>query len=192
VPVRAGPVQAPWVGAPDVPNAPRRPPGRFLNLAPQLRQHAGVSTDRAVVAPGVFRVAVLVESVNGFRGELTISPGLVQLSVRSLWARLMRRSAGPPLVQPGPDITLVHLRWELQPWFRAGLLLHKSVQRVYIPLTWSKAERLSAALGAAGFEVSEVTVRTFFGATGLLESMWLREAVAGSRRHSEPPDNPCP
>jgi hypothetical protein len=125
-----------------------------------------------------YRVAAHVDSVTGFSGTLTVEPGAVRLRVRSPFAALRRRPLGAPLVHPGPDITLVRLRWELQPWHRAALLLHKPPSRVYVPLTRGKAAQLAAELRAAGFEVREVTVRSAFAATGLLESLWLRHAVA--------------
>jgi hypothetical protein len=82
-------------------------------------------------------------------------------------------------VHPGPDVTLVYLRWELQHGKRAALLLHKPTKRAYLPLSHSKATLIAAELRAAGFEVSETTLRSGFAATGLLESMWLRHAVQG-------------
>jgi len=107
------------------------------------------------------------------------------LRVRSLFAALRRRPLGAPLVHPGPDITLVRLRWELLPWHRAALLLHKPATRAYVPLTRGRAADLAADLRAAGFDVREVTVRSGFAANGLLESMWLRHAVA----HGHPGDS---
>jgi hypothetical protein len=143
-------------------------------------------------APGkTYRVAAYVESVIGYSGKLTITPGVVQLRVRTVFGALLRRPFGAPLVHPGPDITLVYLRWELQPGKRAALLLHKPVKRAYLPLTHRKATLLAAELRAAGFEVSETTVRSFFAATGLLESMWLRHAIAGGRGSSQRPTDGC-
>jgi hypothetical protein len=141
--------------------------------------------ERAVAGPASgrsYRVAAYVESVIGYSGQLTITPGVVRLRVRTVFAALSRRPFGAPLVHLGPDITLVYLRWELQPGKRAALLLHKPVKRAYVPLSRRKATLLAAELRAAGFEVAEVTVRSFFAATGLLESMWLRNAVAGGPR----------
>jgi hypothetical protein len=129
-----------------------------------------------------YRVAAYVESITGYSGQLTITPGVVQLRARTVWGALLRRPFGAPLVHPGPDVTLVYLRWELRPGKRAALLLHKPVERAYVPLSHRKATLLAAELRAAGFEVSEVTVRSFFAATGLLESMWLRHAIAGGAR----------
>jgi hypothetical protein len=124
----------------------------------------------------VYRVAARIESVTGYRGELTIEPGVVRLRVRTVFGALLCRLLGAPLVHPGPDITLVRCRWVV-PWERAGLLLHKAAARAYVPLTRDKAAALSADLRAAGFDVSEVTVRAGFTGTALLESMWLRHAV---------------
>jgi hypothetical protein len=141
---------------------------------------------------GTHRVAAYVESVTGYTGDLTITPGVIQLRVRTVFGSLLRRPFGPPLVHPGPDVTLVHLRWELQPGKRAALLLHKPVERAYLPLSRRRAALLAAELRAAGFDVSEVVVRTHSAATGLLDSMWLQHAVAGgprqiaSRRRASP------
>jgi hypothetical protein len=126
-------------------------------------------------------VAAYLDSVTGFSGTLAIEPGVVRLWAQSLFAALTGRPIGPPLVHPGPDITLVRLRWELMPWHRAGLLLHKPATRAYIPLTRGRAVSVAADLRAAGFDVREVDVRSGFAAAGLLESMWLRYAV--SRGH---------
>jgi hypothetical protein len=147
---------------------------------------AGNSAFAAPAARGkTYRVAAYVQSVTGYSGQLTITPGVVQLRVRTVFGALLRRPFGAPLMHPGPDITLVYLRWELQPGKRAALLLHKPVKRAYVPLSHRKATLLAAELRAAGFEVSEVTVRSFFAATGLLESMWLRHAIAGGRGGSQ-------
>jgi hypothetical protein len=145
-------------------------------------QQAGASTDTSTQASAVLRVSPHVEGWNGYSGELAVFPGVVRLSVQTVFARLVRRPLGPPLVHPGPDITMVHIRHELLPWFRAALLVHKSARRVYIPLTRAKAERLSSALRLAGFDVSDVTVGTGNQAVGLFESEWLRHAI--SHRHA--------
>lgn len=136
----------------------------------------------SVASGKTYRVAAYVESVTGYRGQLTITPGVVRLRVRTVFGALLRRPFGAPLAHPGPDITLVYLQWELQPGKRAALLLHKPVKRAYVPLSRRKASLLAADLRVAGFHVSEVPVRGLFAATGLLESMWLRHAVAGGRR----------
>lgn len=135
----------------------------------------------APAAARTYRVAAYLDGVTGFSGTLAIEPGVVRLWAQSLFAALRGRRFGAPLVHPGPDITLVRLRWMLLPWHRAALLLHKPVTRAYIPLTRSRAVSLAADLRAAGFDVREVDVRTGFAATGLLESMWLRHAVARGR-----------
>jgi hypothetical protein len=142
-----------------------------------------VTGDEGVAAGArTYRVAAYLDSVTGFSGMLTVEPDVVRLRVRSLFAALRRRPLGPPLDHPGPDITLVRLRWELLPWHRAALLLHKPRTRAYVPLTRGRAARLAADLRAAGFDVREVTVRGGFAATGLLESLWLRHAVERGRR----------
>jgi len=128
-----------------------------------------------------YRVAAYLDGVTGFSGTLVIEPGVVRLRVQSLFAALRGRPFDAPLVHPGPDITLVRLRWELLPWHRAALLLHKPATRAYIPMTRGRAANLAADLRAAGFDVREVSVRSGFAATGLLESMWLRRAVARGR-----------
>ena len=138
-----------------------------------------MTTDgEAAAAARTYQVAAYLDGVTGFSGTLAIEPGVVRLWVQSLFAALRGRPFGAPLVHPGPDITLVRLRWELLPWHRAALLLHKPATRAYIPLTRGRAASLAADLRAAGFDVREVDVRSGFAATGLLESMWLRYAVA--------------
>ena len=80
-------------------------------------------------------MGVRLDGVNGYSGTLAIEPGVVRLRVQGPLAALRGRPLGAPLVHPGPDITLVRLRWELQPGHRAALLLHKPATRAYIPLT---------------------------------------------------------
>ena len=138
-------------------------------------------TTAGEAAARTYEVGAYVDGVTGFSGTLAIEPGVVRLWAQSLFAGLFGRPVGPPLVHPGPDITLVRLRWELLPWHRAALLLHKPASRAYIPLTGGRAASLAADLRAAGFDVREVDVRSGFAATGLLESMWLRHAVARGR-----------
>ena len=128
-----------------------------------------------------YQVGARLDGVNGFSGTLAIEPGVVRLWAQSPFAALRGRPFGEPLVHPGPDITLVHLRWELMPGHRAALLLHKPATRAYIPLTRGRAQSMAADLCVAGFEVRDVVVRSGFAATGLLESMWLRHAVARGR-----------
>lgn len=125
-----------------------------------------------------YQVGASLDGWNGFSGTLAIEPGVVRLWAQSPFAALPGRPFGAPLVHSGPDITLVRLRWELMPWNRAALLLHKPATRASIPLTLGRAATLAADLRAAGFDVREVDVRSRFAATGLLESMWLRHAVA--------------
>ena len=141
-----------------------------------------MTTDgEAAAAARTYQVAAYLDGITGFNGTLVIEPGFVRLRVQSLFAALRGRPFGAPLVHPGPDITLVRLRWELLPGHRAALLLHKPASRAYIPLTRGRAASLAADLRAAGFDVREVDVRSGFAATGLLESMWLRHAVARGR-----------
>ena len=144
-----------------------------------------MTTDGEAAAATTYQVAAYLDGVTGFSGTLVIEPGFVRLRVQSLFAALRGRTFGAPLVHPGPDITLVRLRWELLPWHRAALLLHKPATRAYIPMTRGRAANLAADLRAAGFDVREVSVRSGFAATGLLESMWLRYAV--SRGHPPRP-----
>jgi hypothetical protein len=76
--------------------------------------------------------------------------------------------SGTLTVEPGVGAPLVH-----------------PATRAYVPLTRGRAASLAADLRAAGFDVREADVRSGFAATGLLESMWLRYAVA--RRHPRGP-----
>jgi hypothetical protein len=139
--------------------------------------------DTAPTAPG------RIESVTGYRGELTIEPGLVDLRARTVFGALLRRPLGAPLVHPGPDITLVRCRWVV-PWERAGLLQHKAAERTYVPLTRDGGASIAADLRAAGFDVSEVTARAGFTGNALLESMWLRHAVDRGLLHTRPEGRP--
>jgi hypothetical protein len=137
--------------------------------------------DPAPTPIAVRRVGAHVDDVNGYTNcQLTVLPGEVRLRPGGPLVRVTSRGMyGKTLVQPGPDITVARVRWDV-PWRKAALLMPSTEHRALVPLSRRVADALVEDLQQSGFRVSEVEVRHFGAAVALLTDLSWKQV--GSRR----------